>query len=465
MCARKFVKKTSPLRTKITIFLFVFVYATIGFSQCPSAGSTLFSSQTISSNCTVSGDLTLQGAITLTIDPGVTLTVDGRLTIQGNATISASSTSNINIGGDFRDNWTGGGTNTISGGVYSISGDLVEASGGNFVIENATVNADSAYTSGGAYLQVLNNSEVIIARGMYNSEDLLIDAAYMEIGGDLDATGGDNITVRNGGELLVKGDYKMNNGGGVQMNIEDGGVVKIQGDVESSGGGNTIDVDDDSGIAVDGDFTGDDPPDVSVGTDDEDSDCLSGGGCCGDASACGEATTLPVSLIDFTQSNSDNLISLKWRTATELNNDFFTIERSLDGNNFVEVANIAGRGTTNDLSEYSFSDKLFYEGLVYYRLSQTDFDGTYEILGTVIVSLRNELQSSVIYPNPVTCGNEITVTNTSDDVKWNIYSMNGNIVKSGIIYNQKALIEGLKSGTYLFGLNSPGAKKQILVVK
>ncbi|MEP2948514.1 MAG: T9SS type A sorting domain-containing protein [Ekhidna sp.] len=438
----------------LTIILSITVI--VGLAQCPTAGSTLFSNTTISSDCTVSGNLTIQGP-TLTIDPGVTLTVTGTLTIQGDATISASSTSNINISGDLRDNWTGGGTNSITGGTYNITGDLVEASGGNFTIDNAVVNADSAYTSDGANLQILNGSNIVITKGMRNQELLTINASILDIGGDLDATGGDNVTVRNNGELIVRGNYKMNNGGGVQLNLETGGLVRIFGDVESNTGGNTIDVDGDSGISVGGDFTGGSPPDVSVGTDDEDADCLTGGGCCGDASACSGATTLPVSLIDFRGDYLEGELSFEWHTASETNNDFFILEQSYDGVLFNEVARIKGNGTTNEVTNYSFTSKRStnVKGL-FYRLSQTDFDGTHEKLKIIYVSFSTLDRGLSIYPNPVHEGRKMTIEGLySDNSKWEIYSLTGEKVSEGSFdSNNQMDVPGLVNGSYILSVNA-----------
>jgi len=93
-----------------------------------------------------------------------------------------------------------------------------------------------------------------------------------------------------------------------------------------------------------------------------------------------------ISLICFTQSIDTNLwlsadttnIELYWVTSNEINNDYFTIEKSNDGINFEIVEIILGAGNSDILLEYSFVDKNPINGISYYRLKQTDFDGKFE---------------------------------------------------------------------------------------
>lgn len=461
------MKNQRTLRVVSILFLFV-LSITISFSQCPAAGSTLFGNQTISSNCTVSGNLTLQGP-TLTIDPGVTLTVTGNLTIQGNATVSGSSTSIINVGGNLVDAWTGGGTNTITGGTYNITGDIRETSGGLFAIDNAVVNADSLSTSGGSTLNIINGSDVTITRGVRSEEAFNVNASLMDIGGTLEVTGGDDVTVSNSAELIIRGDYDLNGsgGGGIVMTVETGGVVRIFGDVNSGTGGNTISVDGNSGISVDGSFVGGTPPAVSVGSGDG-TGCTSGGGCCGDAAACGTATTLPVTLISFTHSLSNDLVTLTWATASEINNDYFTIERSVDGENFVEIGEISGAGDSNAPLAYNHSDRIFSSGIdyMYYRLSQTDYDGTHEVLGIINVAVSSVKHELKIFPNPVIETNRIQLSGVPFNTRWAIYSISGQLIRSGQLKADNRIeVSNLNPGTYLLKIDEADSKSSTLIIR
>ena len=480
------------MKNLLTTLLFWFI-TIFSFAQCPTSG-------TISADCT-SANLTISGN-TLTVDPGVTVTVTGTLTINGNATITGASTSIFNIA-NLAEQYGSPAGNLISGGVYNISGNVTSGGGGPFNITGADLNVtgnfdgdgasvtitnsslsadefdadagtvtfnnsiiqvDTLFTNGGTTLQVENGSDVTVTRGVWNAETMIIDGSVMDIGGTLDATGGDNITVRNSGELIIRGDYAMNNGGGVQLTLETGGLVRVFGDVDSSTGGNGIDIDGSSGISVGGDFIGADPPDVTVDGGDDDTSCITGGGCCGDASACGGASTLPVSLIDFTGKVTDSGVELRWHTASELNNDFFTVEKSQDGELFNEVAKVNGNGTINDISNYSLITHSPLSEGVFYRLSQTDFDGTHVELKTIYLEADLLANEALMYPNHVIQGNPIELRNSLTFSRWSIYSLTGQVIRSGT--ENLITTDNLKQGVYVLKVDSSaGLRNQRFVVK
>jgi hypothetical protein len=91
-------------------------------------------------------------------------------------------------------------------------------------------------------------------------------------------------------------------------------------------------------------------------------------------------TSLPITLVNFSAAPAGMGISIDWTTATETDNDFFTIEKSRDGFTF-EVAGVveskAPSGNSNQLLSYVFFDEMPYESTSYYRLRQTDFNGQY----------------------------------------------------------------------------------------
>ncbi|NQX99154.1 MAG: hypothetical protein HRT73_14945, partial [Flavobacteriales bacterium] len=85
---------------------------------------------------------------------------------------------------------------------------------------------------------------------------------------------------------------------------------------------------------------------------------------------------LPIKLLSFEAQcgTEERTIELTWMSATEINNDFYTIERSIDALNFEVIATVNGAGNSNNLNSYYFKDKHFLTGQVYYRLKQTDFN-------------------------------------------------------------------------------------------
>ena len=138
---------------------------------------------------------------------------------------------------------------------------------------------------------------------------------------------------------------------------------------------------------------------------------FSSGGVSGSSSVCSNGAInfpiipgapLPISLIDFDATlNESDQVELIWVTAGELNNDYFTIERSDENLNFVAIEYIPGVGTTNETKEYNYTDKEPIKGKSYYRLKQTDYDGKSETFDIVSVILESEADIEVVlYPNP-----------------------------------------------------------------
>ena len=115
---------------------------------------------------------------------------------------------------------------------------------------------------------------------------------------------------------------------------------------------------------------------------------------------------LPITLIDFTAKAEGKKVRLDWETGTEENNDYFTIERSLDSKNFEQVFTKKGAGNSKVNLYYFGYDSKPYTGVSYYRLKQTDFDGKFAYSDIVSVKMTNEQIASetdvYVYPNPIT---------------------------------------------------------------
>ena len=114
--------------------------------------------------------------------------------------------------------------------------------------------------------------------------------------------------------------------------------------------------------------------------------------------------TLPVTLVSFTGQLTEKGVVLEWKTASELDNDYFEVQHSLDGVEFEVIGEVDGNGTTNEELEYTFTHKTPRPGVNYYRLRQVDFDGASEnhmIIRIVNNSFKVGMQATV-YPNPAT---------------------------------------------------------------
>ena len=102
-----------------------------------------------------------------------------------------------------------------------------------------------------------------------------------------------------------------------------------------------------------------------------------------------ESNPLPIELIRFAGNCADGQVEVTWTTASETNNDFFTVQRSIDGVTFEDVVIVDGAGNSSSIINYSAVDYNPYGGTSYYRLKQTDFDGASKYSDVVAVSCGN----------------------------------------------------------------------------
>lgn len=94
---------------------------------------------------------------------------------------------------------------------------------------------------------------------------------------------------------------------------------------------------------------------------------------------------LPIELLSFVAQARPDRIDLRWTTGTEINNDYFTIERSRDLYGWEVLGHVQGAGNSSIPLSYSFNDIRPLDGVAYYRLKQTDFDGKFEYFRPVAV--------------------------------------------------------------------------------
>ncbi len=131
--------------------------------------------------------------------------------------------------------------------------------------------------------------------------------------------------------------------------------------------------------------------------------------------------SLPVELVAFSGywDPQQSSIELTWVTASEINNDFFTIERVInkDGE-FVAIGEVDGRGTTTALQVYGLSDQdVISSGTYYYRLKQVDFDGGYEYSDIIEIDvLLNKDVGLKVYPNPVENQTTLDISVSRSDI-------------------------------------------------
>ncbi|MEQ9466630.1 MAG: hypothetical protein RLN88_04410 [Ekhidna sp.] len=323
--------------------------------------------------------------------------------------------------------------------------------------ENGSFIINGKITNGAALLTITGSvtvNDTLIVEGNFNMDQ-----------------NGATLTVGANGVLIVLGDFDFAN----QLNINNNGVIAVGGTFDKDGSANqgsftgsgkvyatsygpvggpgnptTGDwIDDETGNTSQSESV----TDLSGDGFSEIEEFINGGG----------TTPLPVDLLYFTTESNEE-IKLSWATATELNNDFFSIERSEDGKYFYEIGRVAGNGDSNEVIEYEFTDKFAFAPIEYYRLKQVDFDGQFEYFQVhrVETGLAKEKNEFTAYPTIVKNG-QMNLSSTKPFQIQNItfYSLSGGESKSlneQLVQenplNYSVNLSGLEKGIYLIKLSS-----------
>lgn len=143
---------------------------------------------------------------------------------------------------------------------------------------------------------------------------------------------------------------------------------------------------------------------------------------------------LPIELINLDVNCINNQTVLKWCTASETNNNYFTIEHSNDGNSFTEIGFVLGQGTTNSKHCYQFISPINTSGVNYYRLKQTDYDGKISYSNIFTSSNCGENNNQPVITNNGTRDIGLIFNATaSSNFELVIYNSLGQIIESKII--------------------------------
>jgi hypothetical protein len=165
---------------------------------------------------------------------------------------------------------------------------------------------------------------------------------------------------------------------------------------------------------------------------------------------------LPIELLSFSAAcdNGHNLLS--WSTASETNNDHFTVERSADGNSWQEAGKVAGAGTSAAANNYSFRDEQSTSKLTYYRLKQTDHNGLFSYFSIISAEpCQNSDNGWSIYPNPSSGVFHLASNKTDPFTNLEVFDITGNRV----YYGEQASdidLSGLPDGVYMIRGNKGG---------
>ena len=413
---------------KIVLALGLALIFDLALGQCPPPNGGDFDGDlTVTGTCIVNGDLILK---------------------KKNLTIS--STGSLTINGNFDND--GNGTITIDGGEFDVSGYFNNNGNGVVnVLNEGSLDVGTNYFNNGNGTTNFGDGSIAIGGSYTNDGNGNIDAGgTVSIAGDFTVSGNGINTISGG--LSVGGTADLGSGG---IDIMGGGVLQAD-EVVSEG---AIDIDQGGTINVtSGNITG------TVNNDpaNADQDCTNN--CCGDfCNVLGDNLSdpalevLPIELLYFTATSTHSGVSLEWASATEINNDFYTIERSYDGYSFIDVKTIDGAGTSTAQIDYSTLDYPRYSGRIYYRLIQTDYDGTFEAFSIVsVLHQPDHAASPKIYPTSLRSGSVVNIDNSwgqINEISLFLHDLSGRNSKKvdqmSITDKVKFGTEGVASGSYL----------------
>lgn len=313
----------------------------------------------------------------------------------------------VTIGSGFDIDYTGGNDITF---VSNGSGDLTVD--GTLSVANDIVfpsNAGAGHTITVTGDMTIDGSVIFEANA--NVTDAFIVSGNLTISGDLimenNAGSGLGITIQDGGILIIQGSWTVANGALNSLDIDLGGTLVVSGDFDTGSGSNidnngSVYAGSYSGNSV-GSITGD--PGITGDLDDladDDTDV------CANTSGC--SSSLPVELLNYKLDNTDGIVVLQWITSSEINNDYFDIEKSLDGKTYEYVARVDGNGNSTTENVYQWTDAPLSNVITYYKLIQYDFDGAFEVLGIEAYHPSIEIPTDItIYPNDTRSGSKLTI--------------------------------------------------------
>ncbi|MFL5744709.1 MAG: T9SS type A sorting domain-containing protein [Niastella sp.] len=180
-------------------------------------------------------------------------------------------------------------------------------------------------------------------------------------------------------------------------------------------------------------------------------------------------SALPVLFNSFYATKSNNNVVLNWSTAMEHNNKNFEVQRSFDGSTWTVIAIMLGAGSSDNITQYSYTDKNMTAAVAYYRIRQVDIDGKYEYSTIKAIRSNETTQAAKIYAS----GNTVNIEfnqEIKNKVTIRIIDMNGQVI--GQKDNQQASyritmnMNNHITGMYIVQLNDNAgwneAKKVIL---
>ncbi|MBX2946574.1 MAG: T9SS type A sorting domain-containing protein [Cyclobacteriaceae bacterium] len=383
-----------------------------------------------------------------------TANVNGNISVSGNFTVSNGTTNiygTVSTTGNFA--VSGGATVNVYGtliiaGNASLNANLRVHPGGKVIVEGSVTVVSSTYLTIGTAVAPPPYADMIIHQNLVQQSS-----------GD--------VTINRNGRLAVFGNVTDSGGGGTFIQVNNGGQAYVHGNITYSGGGSSIQNNNTTnpyGLYVNGTATS------------------SGGG--GSVTAnMGDQQTMkntnpdfftwvasqpnspmPVTLLYFQIEKIDKgSVQLAWATTMEQDFNYFEIERSTNGMDFISIGKMAGAGyNTETIQPYGFTDSNPVMGSNYYRLKAVDLDGSFEYFNIVFAQIKTDKQLS-IYPNP-SDGDRVVIQLNFEPLqiaKIQVSDLTGAVVAEAMVTGMEVEFEfsnQLKPGIYMVSYYSLGFK-------
>lgn len=419
----------------------------------------------------VTGNITAQGLMTFALGENISFT-------SGNITNSTSSNKiDITVGGSSTvdiGNVSALGIVSIQTGEGTDFDAQAISSSGNMV--TVTTGANSFFTAGNMSsdetLTVLANEGTDFDAGTLtsNSNKVVVTAEKSSFftAGDISSAQAISITANEEVDLdagtILSSSSKVDVSAGVDSDIN---LTEV-----NMGNGGSLSV---QGIGIIGTISGTGNDNVTISDRDNTliTNCnLSGIGhtiTIEGSSRNGDGNTvcsylievLPVELIYFSANTDNGATLLTWATASEKDNHYFEIQRSVNGKSFETVGKVMGQGTSYLRTDYSFTDSSYLVGKTTYRLKQVNVDGTYTFYKTIFSNVRQaNFELKNLSSNPLQIHEDINIgvyTSKQINISIEVFNEKGQMLHKNI--------EALATGNNLIAIEAKSMTGRILLVR
>lgn len=175
---------------------------------------------------------------------------------------------------------------------------------------------------------------------------------------------------------------------------------------------------------------------------------------------------LPITLNNFDAIAMDNHVQLNWQTVNEIQSDYFTVERSTNGEEFTELNQVNAAGNSNEINNYGYIDEYPEIGINYYRIKTTNVN--YNNQYSPIKSVEFNTDSPIVSINPIPCSNSLNVATSSANVgTLVVHDLSGKMVltAASVSGNYQLQTDQLSPGIYLLTYTNPNRSSTLRFIK